>query len=196
MNPNNKDYEIEMFWYDFKKSMILYYKNKLINRPIDLWSNNLNLLQSEKKYEEIELSIRNYISLYGIDLLRGRNDYEIGILLTNIKRWNNLTNKYNFESSNIKYHNIIFLLLDIFQILLYKNDNEIDKLFGEIELYIIYHNFEPLIDYSIKYNKASILDKLNNFVNINKYIENKYKIKLAKEISGIKILKKINNITL
>ena len=47
MNP---DYEIEQYWFGLKQSMINFYHDKKINRPIELWSENLNELQKNKQY--------------------------------------------------------------------------------------------------------------------------------------------------
>ena len=80
------DFEIEQFWLGLKDSMINFYFDKIIKRPIFNWSNKLNLLQKEEKYNEIEMNIRNYISLYGIDLMRKNDSYHFGILKTNIKK--------------------------------------------------------------------------------------------------------------
>ena len=142
----------------------------------------------------LRLKIRNYISLYAIDLLRNKEDYHFGILITNIKRWNRLSNKFTFEKTDSKYHNVIFLLIDIYQHLLYLDSNEINKIFSQVELFIIYEDFSSLIDFAIKNNKVSILNKINNYKDINTYIENKYNIKLPKHISGEKILKIIEKI--
>ena len=77
------DFEIEQFWLGFKNSMINFYKSKSVNRPINEWSNYLNNLQFNKKYELIEHCITKYISLYAIDLMRANDYYSINILNTN-----------------------------------------------------------------------------------------------------------------
>ena len=59
-------------------------KNLNINRPINYWSDNLNNLQKNKDYQHIEINIRDYMSLYAIDLLRHNALYHIKILITNI----------------------------------------------------------------------------------------------------------------
>ena len=164
MESKNKkvDYEIEHFWLGFKNSMINFYKNKLLNRPINNWSNNLNLLQSEKKYEEIEHCIIKYISLYALDLMRIDNGYNIGILNTNIKRWDKISNKYKFFSSRDSYNkncNLITTLLDIYSLLV--NKDNIDRtIFNQIELFIFFGDFTDLIKYSRYNDIPSIIDKL------------------------------------
>ena len=108
MNP---DHHIEDFWLSFKTSMINFYNQyKYIKRPIDYWSDNLNKLQKNKDYQSIEVNIRDYMSLYAIDLLRCNSTYHVGILTTNIKRWN-IISESRFDMCDIKYINIVFLLL-------------------------------------------------------------------------------------
>ena len=79
----NVDYEIEQFWLGFKVSMNNFYKNyKNINRPIQQWSDYLNILQKKQDYENIEECIVKYISLYSIDLMRTHDEYHMHILNT------------------------------------------------------------------------------------------------------------------
>jgi hypothetical protein len=187
------DYYIEEFWLNFKDSMINFYQKKHITRPIRYWSSELNKLQQLKLYDEIQNKIRNYISLYAIDLMKDNNKYNTDILITNIKRWNKIADKYNFEKEDSFYHNIIFLLLDIYKILMYDFNVNVGIIFSQVELFILYQDFSSLIDVAIENKKEGILDKLNKFTNINKYIEQKYSIKLDDHISGKKILRKIYN---
>jgi len=189
LNINNPDYEIESFWLSFKKSMNNYYSYTNTYRPIEYWSEQLNLLQQNKNYDEIQNKIKNYISLYAIDILRCSSGYNIDILKTNIKRWNKISLKYNFN--NKKYENIIFLLLDIFNII-----NDIDStkckiIYSQIELLILYEDFNDLIDFAIKHQKPSLLDKINNYSNINKIIKKIYNLDIDNNISGKKILQMI-----
>jgi hypothetical protein len=198
MDKKKHDYEIEQFWFGFKNSMNNFYNyyNNINKRPIDLWSNELNLLQEEKKYLDIELKIRDYISLYGIDVMRAMNNYYFDILKTNIKRWNRISKNYNFLKKEIKkYYNIIFLLVDIFYNLENKMPKEeFNKIYSEIELFIINNNFNYLIDQSIKYGMCKVLDKINNYINIFEYINKKYNINLINPCSGIKIISCIKNL--
>ena len=174
---SNPDYHIEQFWLYFKKSMYNFYNQNdyKICRPIKLWSSQLNKLQKDKKYEDIEKSIRDYISLYAIDLMRVLNYYHLDILVTNIKRWNELTKKYNFTKTKSKYHNIIFLLLDICKSLRKKEYTEVFNIFSQIELFIIYNDFSSLIKYAIdmyniKINETKLSGKkIFKLINVSKF---------------------------
>lgn len=195
--PN--DYMIEEFWLNFKVSMNNFYTvSKIPPRPIEVWSNELNWLQCTKDYNMIENNIRNYISLYSIDVIRYNVYYHFGILYANIKRWNIISNDFKINDTS-KYHNIVFLLIDLYQSLNKKTSNinnkednkEINDIFSMIELYIIYEDFTHLVKFAIDTNRPSILDKINKYSDVSKYIESLYKIKITK-MSGKKILDLIN----
>ncbi len=201
MNSEQTDFHIEKFWLDFKQSMINFYSiNKTFSRPIIYWSDKLNKLQKIQKYDIIEENIRDFISLFAIDLLRTNSYYHINILISNIKRWNNVANKINsFDKSESKYINIVFLLVDIYMALSDFENDEIKYLFSTIELYIIHEDFKFLIDFAINNKKPSIIDKINDYEYHNnknsclKYIEDQYKIILSPKISARKIFNKINH---
>lgn len=192
------DKDIELFWLGLKNSMINFYYNKKIKRPIKKWSGFLNKLQKEEKYEKIEENIRNYISLYGIDVMRYNDMYQFSILKTNIKRWNNISHKYDFiKTETKKYYNIIFLLIDIYEKLNEKLSKEDMIIFSsEIELLIMYEDFNDLIDLSIKYRLESIIDKLSKYIDIIYIINEKCNLNLKSQISGRKLFKlyNLNNI--
>ena len=140
----NVDHDIEQFWLGFKTSMKNFYKGRDINRPIDSWSTNLNALQSLKQYESIESCITKYISLYAIDLMRNDNFYAIGILNSNIKRWDKISNKYKIFDGRDKTNkgcNLITTLLSIYTIL--KDKDKMDKqIFDQLELFIFLETLE------------------------------------------------------
>ena len=166
---NNPDAEIEEFWLSFKKSMNNFYENnKNLQRPIYYWSNVLNGYQKKQNYEKIEEHIKKYISLYAIDLLRTNNSYYINILISNIARWNKLSNKYAFSVKEKSYCNFIFVLLDIYKSLVRHSLNnreqeEINEIFGQFDLMLLYEDYNPLIEFALNYNKSNILDKLFDF---------------------------------
>jgi hypothetical protein len=194
MDKDKPDYEIEKFWLGLKQSMINFYGKSNI-RPISYWSDKLNLLQKERKYDNIEKNIRNYISLYGIDVMKKRNEVALHILKTNIKRWSKITEHYDFIRSHENYYNIIFLLIDIFDNL-YKNlpSNDFDILYQQIELIIIYNDFEDLIKLCIKHDIGKVIDKINLYIDVESIVNNIYNIKLPKQISGNKMIKLIKKL--
>ena len=188
----NPDHHIEEFWLGFKQSMINFYKaSNMPTRPITMWSDNLNVLQKEQNYDMIERKIRDYISLYAIDVLRCQANYYFCILHTNIKRWNVISTKYNFLDENVHYHNVVFMLIDIYYGITIKGthmDDMIKELFSMVEMYIINNDFMPLITYAIDNNKPSVIDKLNHYSDITNVIKTKYNVELSPKTGGRKII--------
>jgi len=159
----NIDYELEEFYINFKQSMVNFYKNHTFTRPIKNWSQRLNLYKDKKQYQYIQKLIIKIISLYAIDLMRTKDEYNAGILITNIKRFNKITIK-NTKIEKIDFNsNIVFLLLNIFSSLSKKEDTNFISLFDQVELYIIHQDFTDLIKYSVENNYNAILDKLFNY---------------------------------
>ncbi len=189
------DFEIEHFLFSLKKSMYNFYQQYPIffHRPIDAWSDHLNGLQMIKKYNEIEEKIFHYMSLYAIDLMRLHDTYNASILMTNINRWNKLSEKWQINNNKNRYHNLIFALFDIY-ISLNKTqlEDKISSIFSQLELFLIYQDFTSLIILSVESNKSNIIDKLLSYDrNIHLQIERIYQMKQNrfKNISGKKIIK-------
>lgn len=194
-NKEAPDYLIEEFWVGLKQSMINFYEDDSIftlSRCVNTWSNRLNLLKSKQKYLEIEHLVYNYLSLYGIDVLRSGDLYYLGLLNTNIKRWNNICIHNNDdkgdETIKLKYQNCILMLLDISFKLFSKSRSEEEKediklLFKDVELYLMYEDFQSLIQYALKNKKTNILDALITYNSNNVYQE--LDIILGKNVSGL-----------
>ena len=94
--------------------------------------------------------------------MRIDSGYNIGILNTNIKRWDKISSKYKFFSSRESYNkgcNLITTLLDIYTLLAIKD--KIDRsIFNQVELFIIFGDFTDLIKFSRNKDIPSIIDKL------------------------------------
>jgi hypothetical protein len=199
MNIQEKpDKDIEKFWFGLKNSIYNFYKsvNIPVLRPVESWSNNLNLLQSINEYNEIQKCIRQYISLFAIDIIRfsGSNKRHFKILLTNIKRWNKLSHLYSINnSSNDEYYNIMYLIIDLYKSIIDVDDNSnIKAIFQQIELLLINKDFSAIIKYSIQHNKPGILTKLTGYnIDVKKEIKKIYDIDIPAKISFKKL---INNI--
>lgn len=199
LNKEDPDYQIEEFWLGLKQSMINFYEDdniSTLSRCVNSWADRLNLLKSKQKYLEIEHLVYNYLSLYGIDVLRSGNLYYLALLNTNIKRWhkvcihNNVDNLDNRqgEPSKLKYQNCMLMLLDISYKLFSKcksvmEKKDISKLFKDVELYLMYEDFQSLIQYALKNKKTNILDALITYNSNNVYQE--LDIILGKDVSGL-----------
>lgn len=175
------DYEIEQFWLNFKTSMHNFYNQykNIKSRDINKWSNTLNNLQFNKKYNMIEQYIMDYITLYGLDIIKIGCNYHLRILNTNIKRWNKITQQYKIFN-NYKYKNIFYTCLEI-SIALCKKNIDFSNLFEDIELIMINHNINDIIKYAIDNNKSIIIDKFiqydrnivyNILINLNNKLTN------------------------
>lgn len=161
----NDDHDIEQFWLSFKQSMLNFYgisEHRILRRPIEKWSDNLNELQREKRYTDIEETIKHYISLYAMDLIRCCSHYHINILNTNIKRWNKVAANHKCLHENDKktYFNCVFMLLDICCMLMGQDNTDVTELFSQYELCVLNHDYTPFIKYAVEHNKVGMLDKL------------------------------------
>ena len=200
MNP---DIDIEKFWLGFKLSVKKYYNSKnnltltetIFFNDIDEISNKLNEFQSNNLYDKIELLIQDTIIKYCFYLVKYlAKFYYLNLANSNIKRWNKIS-KYPisvYENSN-KH---VFILFSI-----YHNYKKNDKNIIELESYLselnynFYNDYGKIIEISIKYDYSSIIDKIKIVFNIEKYVKNKYNIKINRCTSGSKILKKIKSIS-
>lgn len=154
------DYYIEQFWLGFKQSIINYCntikesKSMDINETqVDNWSSELNKLKKEKKYNEIEYNIRNYMTKYAFYIMETSIDtYNAKILDTNIKRWNNITITFNFIQS--EYHNNLLIIFSIYLEL------QNLKLFKNVESMMESNNYDNIIIFAFKNRKNKILELL------------------------------------
>lgn len=160
LNKNDPDYQIELFWYGFKESMINFYKTYDISSThINEWSTKLNYLKQNKKYNDIESNIRYYMSQYAFQLAKQINsNYYDQILISNIKRWNKISNYYKFKTSD-KYNKII-LLFYIYNEIKQDIESNYFHIINSIDYTNVSNDFDSIIYYAIKFNKSKILEKL------------------------------------
>ena len=189
----NPDKYIEEFWINYKKSMVNYYNKTSSNkRPIDYWSSVLNDFQEKSKYKEIEHHILNYMSLYAIDLMKNTDNYDMRILITNIKRWKKISDCFINLTKTNEYYNIIFLLIDIYKSLMDEDLKDIKLIFSQIELIIIYKDFRDLIKFAFNNKKPSILTKINYYCDVNKILKEEFNIDNKSNLSFKKLLLNIH----
>lgn len=192
----NPDFEIEEFWYGFKQSMINYYqyiykKEKITE--IKEWSKNLNILQSEKRYEDIEINIQKYIINYAFDLIKNNAEYYPNILLSNIKRWNKISNKYNFNNIENESYNIMYKLFNIYNKIMRRDSiHEYIDIVKDFEIDYKKEVFINLLIFGIKNNEASVVEFSRKFFDIKEIVKNKFDIEINNNLSTIKLLKLVN----
>jgi hypothetical protein len=160
LNPNDPDYQIELFWYGLKDSMINFYRAYRISAThIDEWCNHLNKLKLNKKYDDIELNIRDYISQYAFQLARQiKSNYHDQILISNIKRWDKISTFYKFKCSE-KYNKII-LLFYIYNEIKQDAESNYFHIIKSIDYTNTSNDFDSIIYYAVNFNKSKILEKL------------------------------------
>lgn len=192
--PNDPDYNIELFWYGFKQSMINFYNKQEYYEYINTWSDILNILKKDKKYDIIELKIREYMSLYAFDLIKNNrvSYYHDDILISNIKRWNKISNTFNFSNSVI-YSRIMIVFMIYLEIKKMNNYDFLESL-ESIEKNLENNNFDVFIIFALKNNKVKLLELLKKIPNYD-LIENIQRlypdIKINKTMSMVKLLNKI-----
>ncbi len=169
LNPLDPDYHIEEFWYSFKHSIINFYIS--IRKPyehIHNWSSLLNSLKKEKKYLEIEKNILEFMGIYALELMKNKNTlYYDEILITNIKRWNKLSIKFNFSTS-INHTKIIHLFFVIKEIKSDKNlINYLEGIINQIDKILETSDFDQFIKLGMENNKVKILDEIRKIPNYN-----------------------------
>ena len=192
------DKHIEEFWYGLKKSILnVFYTIQLeIPFSIDDMSDELNQLQKQQNYSMIEKNIRNNIDLFCFYYMKlGISTYDSNILLSNIKRWNNISKKYSFhEKSDIRHINECCGLFSTYLKYISMKSGYIQELsdyFKNIE----YKNycFNKLVDICIQFNIYTYLDCLIPIYDVTNYINNKYNCNIHKNTKGLKIIKYLQN---
>ena len=190
LNPEDPDYQIEYFWYGLKHSMFNFYgRFKLPYGHIHEWSSGLNEMKSGKQYDKIEINIRDYIAKYAFDITKNETStYHSMILVSNIKRWNKISNQFNFLSS-VEHNKMILLFMIYLELKLdtkhqhstlspSSSSESLDLVdeekFLTIEEVYESHNdeiYDDFIKYALTHKKIKILELLKNIPGYN-VIEN------------------------
>jgi len=200
LNKNDPDYQIEEFWYGFKNSMKNFYKSNSLQIPnIQTWCDKLNEYKQHKKYDLIEESIKEFIFVYMCDVMKYDkfNDCShSNILMTNIKRWNKIGNKFHFgESEKHKTINILFEGFASVKSRLDTNLFPILKLFKEWD-FITSNDYSYLSLLSFELGQIKMLDCIGRIIGneqIFQFINNTYPNFITssdKKTSFVKLCKK------
>ena len=167
LNSNRPDNKLEFFWLTFKDS-IKGYLNKSELEELSNVSKKLNVLQQEQRYEEIEVYIKSHIEKIGYDMMSKDDNYRVGHLDTNIKRWNRLTETDIYPPTNTFY----CLLLIYMNLSKTKADKkeEIAVMKDCIGRYSVdptnYNALIELMNHSIRNKMYGNIDKLLRILNI------------------------------
>lgn len=207
LDTKNPDKHIEYFWYGFRASIPNFFKHYNLNftLPVDTWSKHLNDLQKDKKYLEIEKSIRFYMERFGWYVIMYGCYYNTNIFYSNIKRWNKISNKYNLNIE--KYPSFFNVYFNIFHNLIkkkqkFKDKPHLIKMLSIVRKYIDCYdgneddeinnikNLYQLLDQALKHKEEAIIDHIANICDIWTYINSKYKLNIIPGTKARKILLK------
>ena len=165
------DKDIEQFWYGIKKSVSNYISEQDALCNIEDMSSKLNQLQREKDYTNIEIEIRNNIGYFCYFYIKtGCGHHDSCILLSNIKRWNQLSGKYMFhEKADLRHINNSCALFNIYvKYLSIKKHHKYKELYTYFsQIQYNHYEFEKIIDISITHKLFQYLDMLHPVYNIN-----------------------------
>lgn len=176
LNKNDPDFQIEDFWYGFKKSMLNFYKiRNLKSNKVTEWSNKLNTYKKDKKYDLIEVTIKDCITIYAIDIMQNDefNSYKYSnILMNNMRRWEKISNKFHFgNSQNNKMIHILFGAFNCIKLKMDKKFFPILELFRELENMFL-DNFSYLIYLSLNLGQIKMLETIEKIITREKVFIN------------------------
>jgi len=172
LDTKNPDKELEFFWLGFKNSIQTFLDDDG-KKEIEELSNQLNNLQKDEKYDEIEIFIKNHVEKIGYKMIEKNNGYWANILNTNIKRWIKLLKKDIFETDNVFY-----ILFGIFNNCKSGNKNQsitYEKVQSMIIDYSKTKDFKILyylMNFSIENELFGVIDKLRLIIDIEPFLKN------------------------
>jgi len=133
------------------------------------------------------------MSIYSFDLIKySKSEYHDNIFITNIKRWNDISDSFNFNNS-VKHSKIVILFMIYLQIKVLNDYDFLNKLVP-IEEILETKNYDDFILYAITNNKPSILELVKKIPEYNIYenIKKLYPtIQIKDNLSPIKIIQTI-----
>jgi hypothetical protein len=200
LSKSNPDYDMELFWYGFKNLIKNYYptieqNGYVFSKEIDPFSETLNDLQKEDKYDEINQNIFIFIKKFltaSFDKLFLYSPCTISYLFTWLKRYNKikesikleLPNNYNKRKNleKLSEDEIILIKLKIFEVCK-------DKLYDFNLIKIFDSNKQKFIEECIDCGYSSIFDYISTRFNLDEYYKN-MNLNVKSPIKLSKILKK------
>jgi len=185
---------MKQFWHEAAHSMMSnFYRRYMLERPpppIVTWTKNIDTL-SQSRPEDLQECIQEYLTLFAIDVLRRQCTYTMGILGSNLKRWNLLSPAQGSS-------NLMFFLVELYQTLVKGGATEQDlRVFFSDVAKTKHWDWAALVDYAIAHRKPGALDKMRVFFeqqhqgclfDIYVYIEATYGVKLQEGMCAKKIL--------
>ena len=170
LETNNPDKHLEYFWLNFKDAIF----NVLDDdekRDITMLSNKLNILQKDKKYDDIKDFIEEHFQKFGWRYMR-RTFYNKDDTFINIKKWKKIYNKTILNKNYTKFD----ILFDIY-ISVYNKNNTKDYDKDILELIVSYQDKEDIdkeiilkkiILICVNNKQYGIIDKIKYIYNLNR----------------------------
>lgn len=216
LESDNPDKEIEHFWLNLKDTLINNIKietEPIVDKKLLMkWSQELNKLQKEKKYSEIEDKIHQYVIIMAIMHLSNYNHYAYSILMTNIKRWNrvasakNQINKSTSWSPNPQENKSLWgYLIEVGNLITKKDSqtitNDVLSIFEsyQLDLDTTYKEQLMILDEIMIYGLGNRISTLVDMFSQNKlfkmydFIKEKYGLDVHKGIKSNKLFKIIDS---
>lgn len=194
LSTNKPDKYMEYFWLTFKGNIIDHVgeKNK---KYIISFSKELDVLQTEEKYDEITKKISVFMNTHIDDICKyilRTNNHNLSMhLSTNIHRW--IKNDPNFKQSieNLFSVKCVFVISKMYS----KKNPHRKKIFDWIYKIFtcdnsIYNNeCNMMFKYAVKHNLASVVDLLKQKINLEIYTDDKYFDRIYHNTKGYKLIK-------
>jgi len=203
---NNPDKYYEYYWLSFKQS--IYDKSSTyIKKEFDTYSNNLNKLQKEKKFDDILLCIEEFLSCNIVQIIAEvylSNIFDLRLLKTNIHRF--MKFKPTFILKNIEYD----ILIVIANMINRENYDKIDLIHNYIRKYFkncidfnkyqiscitfnqyteLQQNLYQIVNLCIEHNIVSLIDICSQYIDITLFYKDNVDTQKVKLIKGIKLMK-------
>jgi len=194
LHTDNYDKHMEFWWLTFKDSMINFYNtvnNTNINnkdeiKKVKQLSNELNILQNEKKYKQIYEYIYLSIQNYGWIQIKYGNHISIHFFTTNLHRWDKIKSELNNTFKNDKKYKLLkcYSLIKKKAIQYVEKNKNFITIIDEIKkcsindmeynLNLLY----TILHISIKKKLISIIEEINTIINVNTYINTHFIINI------------------
>ena len=181
------DYYIECFWLEFKDKIIKCSIDKNVIELINNLSDELNELQTQKKYLEIQNKIQITIIELSIKITKINNLYYLELFWNSIKKWNRLCSTIKFDDFKLDYNlmvleSVLSLLIDL-QYTNIKLSEKIKLCFNNNTI-----DYESLVKISIEYNRPRLINHIENKKEIIKKI---YNFEIPENLSSEKIVYRV-----
>lgn len=188
IDRTNPDWQIEEFWLTFKNQFywLLDIEEK---KRVDKISEELNDLQRNKRYEQIQQYIVDQFDSIAIRVIISRDKGINHSILSYFNRWDRIS-KYKFDKKNINYQ-----LLKVNDILNYKSKTKDDEIFQELIYKYVYNLdkrvvIDEMVIHCIKSKQWHHLERIRSGIpDIKKYFKTDTPEKLIKNSKTCSIVK-------